>query len=103
MIPTITRDLAAHRVVVQPYGELDLSTVGALEEALGDACGSGLDVVVDLSDVDFVDARTLGVLVATSRRLEAAGCPLSIVTPRPWVRRVFELTGSEHLLQPPPG
>jgi anti-sigma B factor antagonist len=102
-MPTITEDPAAHRVVVRPSGELDLATVGELEGALSDACGTGLDVVVDLSDVEFVDARTLGVLVAASRRLASGGCPLSIVGLRPRVRRVFQLTGSDHLLQLRPG
>lgn len=101
--PVVTRDPTAHRVVVRPCGELDLSTVADLQDALSEACGSGLDVVVDLSDVDFVDARTLGVLVAASQRLAAGGCPLSIVGTSREVRRVFQLTGLDDLLEAPPG
>ena len=101
--PAVTQDPAAHRVVVRPRGELDVSTVADLQDALIHACGSGLDVVVDLTDVDFVDACTLGVLVATSGRLAAGGCPLSIVGAGPKVRRVFHLTGLDELLTAPPG
>jgi anti-anti-sigma factor len=100
--PVVTRDRAAHRAVVRPIGELDLSTAVGLAAGLDEACGSGLDVVVDLSAVDFVDAHTLGLLLATSQRLADGGCPLSIVGASPWVRRVFELTGLDKLLEPPP-
>jgi anti-anti-sigma factor len=69
-----------------------------LQDALVDACGCGLGGPVGLSDVAFVDARTLAVLLATSQRLVAGGCSLSIVGSSPKVRRVFQLTGPKDLL-----
>jgi anti-sigma B factor antagonist len=55
-------------------GRLGSATVGDVRTALGDAIDSGVDdLLVDLAEVELVDATGLGVLVGGHRRAERAG------------------------------
>jgi len=55
-------------------GRLGSATVGDVRTALGDAIDSGVeDLLVDLREVELVDATGLGVLVGSHRRAERAG------------------------------
>ncbi|MDQ1746393.1 MAG: hypothetical protein QOD07_656 [Frankiaceae bacterium] len=55
-------------------GRLGSTTVGDVRLALSDAIESGVDdLLVDLGDVELVDATGLGVLVGGHRRAERAG------------------------------
>ncbi|HKC21052.1 MAG TPA: STAS domain-containing protein [Gaiellaceae bacterium] len=50
--------------VVSLAGELDLYNAPEVREALTNACGdSAVRVVVDLSEVEFIDSTALGVLI----------------------------------------
>jgi anti-sigma B factor antagonist len=77
--------------VVRVSGELDLHTAGQLEEAISTA--DGLPLVVDLSEVTFLDSTALGVLIRTSRR--APDRPVPLVLDGLELRRIFEITGLE--------
>ena len=82
-------DVVGGAAVVTVTGEIDLSTGDALAFALTDACASGLDTVVDLSQVEFMDATGLRHLEHAQRTLAEHGHSLRIVhSPAP-VRRLF--------------
>jgi anti-anti-sigma factor len=70
-------------------GELDISNVSALAEALEEEIGAGEDVTLDLRDVTFVDSTGLQVLFRAARRLEGRG-RLILVGPQPRVRTLFQ-------------
>jgi anti-anti-sigma factor len=57
--------------VVRLAGELDLYNAAPVREALFDACNHGPPkrVVVDLSQVDFIDSTALGVLIEARTKL----------------------------------
>ena len=79
--------------VVTLTGDLDLSSGGpVLEELLEECVESGAHVVIDLSEVDFMDSAGLALLVKTERGLSAAGRRLVVTRPRPNVRRILEFT-----------
>jgi anti-sigma B factor antagonist len=80
-----TTDPSGFRVA----GDLDVSTVGLLADALEQAVAAGGDVRIDLSNVDFVDSTGLQLLVRTARRLEDRG-RLILVSPQPRVRLLFD-------------
>lgn len=81
--------------VVTAEGELDLSTAPRLKWALLDAFeGGSARLVVDLSDVTFIDSTALGVLVSVNRTPDLAA-PLAIACPRENVRQVFEFSGTD--------
>jgi anti-sigma B factor antagonist len=78
--------------VVTPTGEIDLSTAPELGSSLQAAPPAARHVVVDLSEVSFIDSSGINVLLTGRRRLAEGGAGLSVVVPPGPVRRVFELT-----------
>jgi anti-sigma B factor antagonist len=79
-------------VVVQVAGEIDLVTAPVLQRHLDTATASNRPtVVIDLSATTFLDARGVGVLVATRKQVAQAGSRLVLRRPPPLVRRVLEL------------
>lgn len=79
-------------------GEVDLSKAAYLEESLTAAIdGSVGDVLVDLSDVGFIDSAGLHALVTADSRLRAAHRSLRIVAASPFVVRLLDISGlTEH-------
>jgi anti-anti-sigma factor len=76
--------------IVRPRGAMDLARRDELSASLGKCTG---DVVVDLSDVDFLDATCLGVLIAEHARLVEHGGMLRVREPHGIVSRLLEAAG----------
>jgi anti-anti-sigma factor len=86
--------------VVWLRGEHDLSTVGPLSEILARAIASGHgDLVVDLSEVQFMAAATVGVLRRARQLLGVQSRSLALRSPSRRARRVIELCGDADLIQ----
>jgi anti-anti-sigma factor len=80
-------------LVVRESGALDLGDAARLREELQSAfTASSDDVIVDLTDVEFVDSVILSVLVTAHKRFGGADRSLALLVP-PNLLRVFELTG----------
>jgi anti-anti-sigma factor len=77
--------------VVALRGELDASTSGGLADQLIGPPGS--IVVVDLSELVFIDSSGLGAINAARRRVIEDGGNLVLCRPAPMVLRVLEITG----------
>jgi anti-anti-sigma factor len=76
-------------------GEIDMDVTGQLREALLAAAEqSSAPVVVDMSEVTFIDSSGLNELVQLSNR----GAGVRIISPTDSVRRTIEVVGLEHLL-----
>ena len=79
-------------VVVRLAGELDLYNVAEVGEALARAGESGAGLlVVDLTEVEFVDSTTLGTLVEARRALGDGR--LVLAAPAAEVSRALEVSG----------
>jgi anti-sigma B factor antagonist len=79
-------------VVLVLRGEADLYAAPAVRDRLLDAVeGGSRGIVVDLSDVTFVDSMMLGVLLAGLKRMRGTG-QFRVVVSSPDVRRLFEIT-----------
>jgi anti-sigma B factor antagonist len=79
--------------VLTAEGELDLASAPSLKWALTDVLSDGgRRIVVDLSQVTFIDSTALGVLVGVHRSLPV-GARLGIVCTHDEVMNIFELTG----------
>lgn len=86
--------------VVWLSGEHDLATVGLIGTALVEALAvDRCDVVVDLSEVAFIDASTLGALVHGRELLASRGRRLTVRSPPRSPRRVLELCGLAALIE----
>lgn len=71
---TLTRTTDAQgRQVVKASGEIDLSNTEAFESALAGTTGS---VVVDLTEVHYIDSAGMSVLFAHAERTEVIATPL---------------------------
>lgn len=80
--------------IVKVCGEVDIQTSPRLEEGLVSVLDQGLtSVVVDLGEVTFLDSTGLSVLIGALKRCQGAGGDLHLVSPRPNVLRVLEITG----------
>lgn len=88
--------------VVAVSGELDLGTAESLWPHLELALASDpVDVVVlDATELDFMDSSGLRVLLSAARlaRSERRTAALRIVAPHPVVQRVLDLAGARHAL-----
>ena len=56
-------------------------------------------LVVDMTGVTFIDSMMLGVLLSATRRARPNGTELRIVVDDPHVRRIFELTLLDRVMQ----
>ena len=90
----IGEELDGSTCVLQLEGELDIHTAPMLKERLVESISrGGVDIVVDLEAVSFIDSSGLGVLVSALRRAKEAGGKVSIVCSRESVLRIFSITG----------
>jgi anti-sigma B factor antagonist len=79
--------------VVRLGGELDLYNAQSVREALTEACANAPSkVVVDLSQVEFIDSTALGVLVEARTKL-ANRRALLLAAPGVETRRALEISG----------
>lgn len=98
--PSVRTAVHGDRLAVHLVGPLDVSTVGALHEVLRSSLAAGsCDLVVVLTDVTFLDATGLGVLVSAHTRARACGGRLGLVVDRESIVRVFRLTGLSRVLR----
>jgi anti-sigma B factor antagonist len=79
--------------LVMVGGELDIATAPRLISVLNRAVQEALkSLVVDLSDVDFMDSTGLALLINANRRLTRRSKGFAVVCPPGPLRRVFEVT-----------
>lgn len=87
------------RALVVVCGEVDIYTAPQLHEALdASIAAGGRHLVVDLSQVTFIDSTALGVLVGAAKRLHSADGALAIVCSDEKIRRIFQITGLDQAL-----
>jgi anti-sigma B factor antagonist len=81
--------------VARASGEIDVATAQGLRSELAAVPSGTRKLVVDLSEVTFLDSTGLGVLVATLKRLQdgADDSRVALVVTRPQTVRVLEVTG----------
>lgn len=91
MDPAWARRLEPSAAVIHVAGEIDLSNAPELQTLLLDAIGEDPRIVVDLTDVSFLDACGLGVLVSAKRRAERAGGLMYLTCVHGACKRVIEV------------
>jgi anti-anti-sigma factor len=87
--------------VVWLTGEHDISTDGALSRVLARAIALGATaLVVDLSEIGFMGASTLGTIVRARELLRRRSGSLTVRSAPPFVRRSLDICGLNQLLGP---
>lgn len=80
-------------------GELDMATVPDLEGHLAPFESDGVSaIMLDMRELTFIDSVALHSLVRARERAKTNGQRLILVGARPSARRLFEITGTEYLL-----
>jgi anti-sigma B factor antagonist len=79
---------------VHLVGEVDIAIAERLQRALDDLIRDGHKrLLVDLTDVTFIDSTGLGVLLHTVKQLRRRRGRLVVLCPDPTMRALFELVG----------
>ena len=78
--------------VVRAGGEIDTRTVHRFDEAVTRAVSLSPHVVIDLTQVSFVDSSGLGGLIVARRSARERGGSVSLVSPPPAVHRLLGAT-----------
>jgi anti-sigma B factor antagonist len=81
------------RHVVTVDGELDLATAGGLWKQLQPLIEPGVLIVLDGTEMTFLDSSGLRVLLMAGSAATACGATLRLVMPQPAVQRVLDLAG----------
>jgi anti-sigma B factor antagonist len=85
--------------VLRCAGEIDLSTVPILEQALASSIAGCAPVIeVDLSRIDYLDSCTIYAVLLAHRELASAGRALRVRV-SPWGLRLFRLLGLDELME----
>ncbi len=78
--------------ILSLQGEVDISTVDALEEQIDQCLKQGSRLILDLSGVSFIDSTGLRLVINTRERLSEGG-ELALVAQDGPVTRLLEITG----------
>ena len=85
--------------VVTVVGDVDLHSAPELRDRLASLGDTGAKhIVVDLSECKFLDSMGLGVLLGAKKRMARDGRELHVVVSSPDVRRIFEITMLDRVL-----
>jgi anti-sigma B factor antagonist len=90
-----------YRVIVEVSGELDLASVGTLQQTLDELRADGWEhIVIDLRQVSFIDSTGLSLLLNAERSARRPGASFAILDSSPAVERLLEVVGlQDHFTQ----
>jgi len=97
-------DVRGDQAVLTLIGELDVSASPLLREivmALAAAPSGAPHVVVDLTELQFLDSTGLGMIVESMARLREAGGDLQVRSAQGAPKRVMQLTGIDKVFDLP--
>ena len=87
------------RRIVRLEGSCDLATAPTLRQTLHTLMPPEVtEVVLEVSDLEFIDSTGLGVVLGAMRRLREGGGTLRIAGAQNLVRRVLEITDLDKVI-----
>lgn len=87
------------RYLISVSGEVDLATSPDLDAAIVAALETGTEsLVIDLTDVSFMDSSGLGVIVRGLKRCREADISIDLVITNERVLKVFGVTGLDQVI-----
>jgi anti-anti-sigma factor len=95
--PVVSIDSVGSAVVMKLAGDLDLYNAERVRSALAGVIDrSPSRVVIDASEVEFIDSTALGVLIDAHRKLEGG---LRVASPQDPIRRALQISGIDRHLK----
>jgi anti-sigma B factor antagonist len=97
---SISSDTRDEVTIVHVGGEIDVYTAPVLRERLDEHISEGrTHLVVDLTDVSFMDSTGLGVLVGRLKLVRVTNGSLQLVCSSERILKVFSITGLDKVFQ----
>jgi len=87
------RELGRRGVEIKPSGQLDAETVGELRPLLLDSMHPHPKVLLNLSEVDSIDAAGMALVMMARVELEASGIRFVVESSNPRLTRVLMAAG----------
>lgn len=85
-------------VVCKPLGNLDWAGAMSLRHDVRGSLQPGVEIVIDLSPVEFIDSAGMQAVVGSVRLARAFGATARVCNVRPHVQRLMELVGVYRLV-----
>jgi anti-sigma B factor antagonist len=90
--------LTGSLAVIALSGEVDIYTAPQFKEHMRELLDAGVtDLVVDLTQVGFIDSTALGVLIGGVRRVNSVGGAMALVVVTRPVQRILSITGLDRV------
>lgn len=84
--------------IVEVHGEIDTYTSPKIREEINDLIEKGCNnLIVDLTDVRYMDSTGLGVLIGALKRVKEKGGCINIATTDFLILRAFKVTGLKRI------
>jgi anti-sigma B factor antagonist len=97
---SVTQQSVGEYPVLAVRGEVDVYSAPALADGLNTLIDSGANaVIVDLTEVGFLDSTGLGVLVAARSAAADAGQTLPIAVGHERILKLFKITGLDAVFE----
>ena len=94
----IIKNYQDQKLTVILKGKLDILTSPELEKSMTCALDGISELVFDFTDLDYISSSGLRVLLATQKKMNAAGGKMIVTGVNEVVAEVFEVTGFDRLL-----
>ncbi len=79
-------------VILYPKGEINAYHASDFKAKVIDSISKGEKVIIDFSNVDYIDSAGLGSLVAILKRVKTEKKEMRLASLKPNLKRIFELT-----------
>jgi anti-sigma B factor antagonist len=84
-------------VVVHLAGELDVGTTGSFRQMVTPHAGTGREVLLDISRLEFCDSTGMGAMVSMYRAATGAGARLHVCGPQPQMQKTLNVIGLDQV------
>ncbi len=82
------------------YGEVDIYNADSLKSGLNSLIEEKkLDIVLDCSNLKYIDSTGLGVLVSALKKVREADKHIRITNLKPYIAKIFTLTGLDKIFE----
>lgn len=88
-----------HPIRLLVSGEIDVFTAPKLRERLLPLCQDGETVIVDLSNVDYIDSTGLGVFIGAYKIQQTSSGKMILIGVNKRLSRLFRITGLQNIIE----
>lgn len=96
---SITEERDNRWIRLSVTGEIDVFTAPNLRERLLPLCQEGETVIVDLSNVDYIDSTGLGVFVGAYKIQQTSASKMVLTGVNRRLSRLFRITGLQDIIE----